>query len=179
MTAGSSHRYVFRATWRLAAPVDDVYAVLADPESYPAWWPQVRSVVRIGSDAGVMRVRSLLPYDLVVSGTRELEDPIRRVLRARLEGDISGWSGWAISATGAGTVAVFDEDVVVHKPLLRALSHVVRPALTWNHALMMRSGERHLRRYLAAPAPVTALAPAPAAGPAPFADHGVSDAVTP
>lgn len=148
MTPAGSDRYVFHATWRIAAPVDDVYRALADPESYPAWWPQVRSVVRLGSDAGVMRVRSLLPYDLVVSGTRELEDPVGRVLRARLEGDISGWSGWQIAAVDDATVAVFDEDVVVHKPLLRALGHVARPALTWNHALMMRSGERHLRRYL-------------------------------
>jgi hypothetical protein len=46
-------------------------------------------------------------------------------------------------------VAVFDEDVVVRKSLVRAAGLMARPALRFNHGLMMRSGEQGLRRHLA------------------------------
>jgi uncharacterized protein YndB with AHSA1/START domain len=32
-------RYVFHATWALAAPQQRVFCVLADLERYPDWWP--------------------------------------------------------------------------------------------------------------------------------------------
>jgi hypothetical protein len=43
---------------------------------------------------------------------------------------------------------VFDEDVTVGSGTLRAASRFLRPALRFNHDLMMRSGERGLREYL-------------------------------
>jgi len=43
---------------------------------------------------------------------------------------------------------VFDEDVVVRKPLVRRAGLLARPALRLNHAVMMRDGERGLRRHL-------------------------------
>jgi hypothetical protein len=46
-------------------------------------------------------------------------------------------------------VAVFDEEVSVGRGMVRAAGLVARPALTFNHGLMMRSGEAGLRRLLA------------------------------
>ena len=45
-------------------------------------------------------------------------------------------------------VAVFDEDVSVGRGMLRTAGLLTRPALKFNHALMMRSGEVGLRRLL-------------------------------
>jgi uncharacterized protein YndB with AHSA1/START domain len=140
--------YVFRSEWRLPATPATVYGVLSDVESYPRWWPQVRRTRRIDDLSGELTCRSLLPYDVVFRIHREIEDPARLVLRARMEGDLSGTSQWTITANGAGSTAVFDEDVQVGKAMLRAAGRLLRPALRFNHDLMMRSGEKGLRRHL-------------------------------
>jgi hypothetical protein len=140
------HHYVFRSQWRLDAHPDQVYAALHDVEAYPSWWPQVRSARAFDDGSGELRCRSLLPYDLVFIAHREVEDPDARVLRARLDGDLAGISQWTIHPDGT---AVFDEDVTVGKGLVRAAGLLARPALRFNHDVMMRSGEDGLRRLLA------------------------------
>lgn len=143
-----SRRYVFRSEWRIAAPVDDVYAALADVEAYPTWWHQVRRARWLDERSGELVCRSLLPYDLTFVIEREVEDPAGRVLRGRLTGDLTGESQWTVTADDGHTLAVFDEDVAVGKGMLRAAGVVARPALRFNHGLMMRSGEHGLRRLL-------------------------------
>jgi Polyketide cyclase / dehydrase and lipid transport len=142
--------YVFRSEWRLPAGPDEVYAVLEDVENYPAWWPQVVRVRRIDDLSGEMKVRSRLPYTLTVVLQREVEDPVRRVLRARLDGDMTGMSQWTVSASGPGSVAVFDEAVDMRRRTIRTAGRFARPALVLNHSLMMRAGERGLRSFLTA-----------------------------
>ena len=145
-------RYVFRSEWRLTAGPDAVYAALVDVASYPIWWPQVRSARQLDDTSGELRCRSMLPYDLVFVVRREVEDAAARVLKAQIDGDLAGHSQWTVTADGDGTLAVFDEDVAVHKSAVRAAGRLVRPALRFNHDLMMRSGERGLRKFLTAPA---------------------------
>ena len=140
--------YVFRSEWRLAAPPERVYEVLADVERYPDWWPQVRRARRIDDVSGELTCRSLLPYDLTFVMRRVVEDPVRLVLRAELVGDLTGTSQWSLQPHGDGALAVFDEDVSVGSGALRAASRLLRPALRANHDLMMRAGERGLRRHL-------------------------------
>ena len=143
-----SAEYVFRSEWRIDAGPDDVYAALQDVERYPSWWPQVVAARWLDDDSGEVRCRSLLPYDLAFVVHREVEDPEARVLRARMDGDLAGFSQWTVSVRDAGSIAIFDEEVDVHKRLVRAAGRLVRPALRFNHDLMMRSGERGLRRKL-------------------------------
>jgi hypothetical protein len=143
-----THRYVFHSEWQLPAAPDEVYAALRDVASYPQWWPQVRSVRQLDETRGELRCRSLLPYDLVFEIDREVEDPGARVLAARQTGDLEGTSRWTIAAAADGTVAAFDEDVVVRKALVRRAGLIARPVLRFNHDLMMRDGERGLRRFL-------------------------------
>lgn len=71
------------------------------------------------------------------------------MLEARLTGDLEGHSRWTLapSPDGAGTVLQFGEEVEVRRRLLRTLSFA-RPAFRFNHAVMMRAGERGLRRHL-------------------------------
>lgn len=147
---GDCAHYVFRSVWRLAATPDRVFEALRDVPGYPAWWPEVRETVELSETSGRLRCRSLLPYDLTMVLTREVEDPVGRVLRARLDGDLIGSSTWTIAPDGAGTAAVFDEDVRVGKAAVRAAGRLARPVLSFNHDRMMRSGERGLRAYLGA-----------------------------
>ncbi|MDX3093038.1 SRPBCC family protein [Streptomyces sp. ME19-03-3] len=137
-------RYRFRSVWPIAAPPEAVYDLLQRPHEYPSWWPQVREVRRTGETTGALRMRSLLPYDLLVTAHQTLRDPRARVLEAALRGDLEGWVRWTAAAEGAGggTRLLFEEDVVVNKPLLRRLAVPCRPLLRANHALMMRRGRR-------------------------------------
>ena len=66
-----------------------------------------------------------------------------------MNGDLEGFSRWAIAASSGGALDVFDEKVVVNKGLLRRLALIARPAFKGNHALMMSHGRRGLRAYLA------------------------------
>jgi hypothetical protein len=147
--AVKGHSYRFRSQWHLDSSPERVYAALVDVQSYPTWWPQVRRIRQLDETSGELTCRSLLPYDLTFVIRRDIEDPIARILRATMTGDLAGTSQWTFEASGGGAVAIFDEDVVVRKSLIRAAGIVARPALIFNHGLMMRSGEHGLRRHLA------------------------------
>jgi Polyketide cyclase / dehydrase and lipid transport len=141
--------YRFRSIWNVEAPLTDASAVLRDPGTYPAWWPEVKEAVRVGEEAYRMRVRSFLPYDLLFTTTKVREDLAAGILEASLAGDIEGFSRWLLAPTASGTRLIFEEEVTTHKPLLNRLALVARPAFRGNHAVMMRRGEAGLRVYLA------------------------------
>lgn len=141
--------YQFRSEWRLSAPPADVFRALAELDDYPTWWPEVRAVRWLSADARRLVCRSLLPYDLNFTVCRPKRDQHAGILQARLDGDLEGTSRWTITASLGGTLAVFDEEVVVNKSLLRRLAPIARSAFAGNHRLMMNHGRRGLTAYLA------------------------------
>ncbi|MFC8197043.1 SRPBCC family protein [Streptomyces sp. NPDC060006] len=140
--------YRFRSLWNLAAPLTDVYDALADAERYPRWWPQVREVTPVDDLSGVVRIRSVLPYDLVFTARETRRDRAAGVLEITMTGDVDGWARWTLATDGPGTRARYDQEVRVTKPLLRRLAVPGRPAFRANHALMMRAGRRGLAAHL-------------------------------
>ncbi|MDX6311179.1 MAG: hypothetical protein QOF84_7258 [Streptomyces sp.] len=146
-------QYRFRSSWDVEAGPDAVYRILERPDEYPTWWPQVREVRRTGETTGTLRFRSALPYDLFVTAHATRQDPQARVLEVAMYGDLEGWVRWTILQNGAdggaGTHLVFEQDVIVNKPLMRRLALPCRPLFRANHALMMRQGRRGLRARLA------------------------------
>lgn len=142
--------YRFRSVWDLAAPPPTVYVVLQQAEDYPRWWPQVREVIPVDERSGVIRIRSVLPYDMTFTGREVRSDPAGGVLEIAMSGDIDGWARWTLTADGPGTHAQYEQEVVVSKPLLRRFAVPGRPVFRANHALMMRAGRRGLRAYLEA-----------------------------
>ncbi|MFI1565863.1 SRPBCC family protein [Streptomyces sp. NPDC020490] len=143
-------RYRFRTCWRLPAPPATVYRALERAEDYPRWWRQIREVTRIDDTSGVIRVRSALPYDLTFTARAARRDPVAGVLEISMTGDMDGWARWTLGADGTGTLARYDQLVVVNKPLLRRLAVPGRPLFWANHRLMMRDGRRGLAAYLEA-----------------------------
>ncbi|MFE5604758.1 SRPBCC family protein [Streptomyces coelicoflavus] len=143
------NHYRFRSLWPLPAPAPDVYRALERIEDYPRWWHQVREVTRIDDTTGVIRVRSLLPYDLRTTVREGRRDPAAGVLEVAMSGDMEGWARWTVAPHGSGTVVRYDQEVVVGKPLLRRLAVPGRPLFRANHRLMMRSGRRGLAAHLA------------------------------
>ncbi|MFF5252005.1 SRPBCC family protein [Streptomyces leeuwenhoekii] len=144
------NHYRFRSLWALPAPAPAVYRALERVDHYPRWWRQVREVARLGDAGGIVRVRSLLPYDLTTTLRERRRDPRAGILEVELSGDIEGWARWTVGARGSGTLARYEQVVEVRKPLLRRLAVPGRPAFHANHTLMMRAGRRGLASYLAA-----------------------------
>ncbi|GAA3803039.1 SRPBCC family protein [Streptomyces chiangmaiensis] len=142
--------YRFRSLWTLPVPPAAVYAVLERPEEYPRWWRQVRDVTRLDDTTGVVRIRSLLPYDLTFTAREVRRDPEAGVLEAVLSGDVDGWARWTVTAAASGSLARYDQVVDVNKPLLSRLAVPGRPFFLANHWLMMRAGRRGLLAHLQA-----------------------------
>lgn len=142
--------YRFVTVWDLGAPPGAVYRLLEQVDQYPRWWPQVREVTAADDTSGTTRIRSLLPYDLVITVRERRRDPDAGVLEVAITGDLEGWARWTVTAHGAGSRATYEQEVEVRKRLLRVLAVPGRPAFRANHALMMRGGRRGLAARLEA-----------------------------
>ena len=143
------NRYRFVNVWRLESRPEEVYHVLEDIGGYPRWWPEVRRVDRIDDSTVRIVARSVLPYSLTFQATESRQDEGTGVLEVAMDGDLDGFSRWTIDPEGAGTLATFEEEVIVRKESLRRLAMVARPFFRWNHAVMMHHGRRGLSVYLA------------------------------
>ncbi|MFG3528258.1 SRPBCC family protein [Streptomyces sp. NPDC047917] len=142
--------YRFVSVWDLPAPPDAVYEILERAEDYPRWWPQVREVTPVDDATGTTRIRSLLPYDLVMTVRERRRDPRAGVIEATLSGDLDGWIRWTVGPHDGGSRAVYEQEVEVRRRLMRLLAVPGRPVFRANHALMMRAGRRGLAAWLEA-----------------------------
>ena len=142
--------FAFHHVWRIAAPTPRVFEALAAADRYAEWWPQIRSVIRLGPDDGLARVRSLLPLTLTLHLRRIETDAAAGRLAVAITRDLTGWARWTVGPdrdTG-GTWAAYEQEVVVTAPLLARIAPRAGALLLANHEAMMRSGERGLRRRL-------------------------------
>lgn len=145
-------RYVFHATWAIAAPPQRVFSALADLERYPDWWPAFKRARLVDNDHCDLAVRTLLPVTLQFTLQRDIEDPSTGMLRAAATGDIVGLVEWRLTpVVNRDTIARFTEDVTLQHTQAARLDRVIRPLLALNHRLAMNSGAhglaRHLRRH--------------------------------
>ena len=141
--------YVFQSIWTVEAPFDDVCSVLADVESYPAWWPEIHRVEPLGDGRFEMVARSLLPYELRFVSEERPEKGAPGVIEAALSGDLEGFARWTVTEEPGTCRLVYDQEVETHKKLLDVLAPVARPAFRANPSLMMRHGQAGLRTYMA------------------------------
>lgn len=142
------HEYRFASLWTVhGATAEAVAEVLAHLEAYPRWWPQIRSVERVARDRAIVTIRSALPYTLRVTLIGEPPHRGQRAFVAEMRGDLVGWSRWNVEQHASDVVTVrFHERAVVRHRRLALVEPLVRPAFRWNHGVMMRDGERGLRR---------------------------------
>lgn len=145
--------YHFMVGWYVGAPPEAVWDLVADPRTYVDWWPEFKAVTRLNDVEGVgaraaADVKSFLPYHLRF----ELE-AVRydrpHVAEVRSTGDLAGLMRWLLVPYADGTYLAFEETVRTTARLMTAFAPVGRPFFSWNHARMMRNGERGLRRELA------------------------------
>lgn len=145
----SLNDYRFRNLWAVRATASRVFDALVDLTSYPAWWPDIRSVTRVDDDTAEVVCRSALPYVLTFRLHRAVEEPAEGRMRVEMTGDLEGYVQGVVAEHRAhGVLLAISQRVVVNKPLLRALAPVARPVFKANHAVMMWRGQRGFRAYL-------------------------------
>lgn len=147
----ASNDYHFITRWRVAGTVEEVSALLADAADLPRWWPAVYLDVRVlrpGGPDGVGRevelfTKGWLPYTLRwrfrVTANRA---PHGFALEAR--GDFVGRGVWSFAQEGAEVAITYDWRISAEKPLLRALSFLLKPIFAANHHWAMARGAESL-----------------------------------
>jgi len=143
--------YDFEHSMVLAAEPEAVHAVLVDLEFFGDWWPQVRAVASAGPDDAIVVCRSVLPYSLELHLHAERRDP--DLLRVAIDGPISGYAQWALTALDhdgvrGGTRLDFEQRVHAVDRSFVLASYLFKPVLKWNHHRMMQGAEDGLKSYL-------------------------------
>jgi uncharacterized protein YndB with AHSA1/START domain/mannose-6-phosphate isomerase-like protein (cupin superfamily) len=162
----ASGEYLFVDEWDVAAPPEAVFDALADARTYPRWWTPVYIDAEADGPPALGResrqhFKGRLPYHLHTRSTiTRLEPP--RVLEGDVDGDLRGRGLWTLTPAPHGTHVRFDWQVNADRPLLRALTPVLRPLFRWNHSYAISRARAGLEPY----ARGTAAAPAPASEPA-------------
>lgn len=150
----SLNDYHFLTEWQVEGTVVEVRRILSDAASLPRWWPSVYLSVEVldaGDAEGLgKRVQLLtkgwLPYTLrwgfvtthVAAAGFTLEP----------WGDFAGRGIWKFVQRGKEVLVTYDWKIAARKPLLRALSPVLKPLFGANHRWAMARGEASLRLEL-------------------------------
>ena len=151
-----SSQYEFLSRWRVEGTCGEVADVLADPLALAQWWPSVYLTVeetRPPDARGLgqrvrLHTKGWLPYTLrwefEVTETRY---PYGFTLVA--DGDLDGRGVWAFEQDGSFVDITYDWRLRAEKPILRALSFLLKPAFEANHRWAMAQGEESLTLELA------------------------------
>jgi len=148
--------YDFVTRWRVQATCEEVSEVLGDAVDLKRWWPSVYLDVTELTPGdpvtGVGRAIDLytkgwLPYTLRWSFTvTENRRPHGFTLIPH--GDFEGEGVWTFDQDGDWCRLTYEWRVEARKPLLRALSPLLKPLLAANHRWAMARGEESLRLEL-------------------------------
>ena len=149
-----THHFDLVSHWRIAAPVDRVWAALAEPETWPLWWPYVRAVhtLRQGRTGGVGSLRRIvwatrLPYQVVIE-VEAIESLRHERLRGRSRGQLQGEGIWLLRPERGFTDVTYVWRVELGSRWMRWLAPVLAPVFRWNHNGVMRAGGIGLARHL-------------------------------
>jgi hypothetical protein len=152
----ATNEYHFITRWRLEGTAEEVSRILEDALDLPRWWPSVYLDVweiEAGDERNVGRVIGLytkgwLPYTLRwkfrVTGSRH---PHGFTLEAF--GDFEGTGVWTLTEDGEFVDVLYDWRIRADKPLLKALSFLMKPIFSANHRWAMARGLDSLRLELA------------------------------
>lgn len=150
-----ANEYAFLTQWRVEGNPEEVFRVIEDTDAYPRWWGRVwLAVERIeeGDANGLGRryrlfTQGWLPYRLRwESRTVEKVFPSRIAIEA--VGDFVGRGIWTFESDGAFTNVTYDWRLRADKPVIRALSFLLKPLFRWNHNWAMARGLDGLRAEL-------------------------------
>ncbi len=146
--------YHLLTTWRIAAPLDEVYAAILDSSRWPEWWSSVRKVERTaaGDANGINSVwryswQGRLPYRVVFEVcAKHIEKQV--TIEGTTQGDLEGVGRWDFSSQGAVSVVHCEWHVRSTCWWMNLIAPVARSIFIRNHARVMTQGAEGLARLL-------------------------------
>jgi hypothetical protein len=175
----ATNDYHFITHWRVAAKIEEVAGVLSDAAALARWWPSVYLDVRvlkpgderhIGEEVGLY-TKGWLPYTLRWR-LRIVDSRYPHGFTLDAHGDFRGRGVWTLAQDGPWVDVTYNWKVRAEKPLLRALSPLLKPLFAANHRWAMDRGEESLclelaRRRARTPDELARVAPPPGPIPSP------------
>ncbi len=146
--------YAFTTQWHIRAPIESVWERIADTGRWPEWWRGLQRVVEVAPGSAnrlgaVQRFtwKGRLPYTLDVE-MRVIRSEPPSLLESSARGELEGIGRWRLSRCEDGTRVRYEWNVRTTKRWMNALAPAARPLFRWNHDVVMRGGERGLKRLL-------------------------------
>ena len=169
----AANEYHFVNRWRLPATIEEVSAILRDPEALQRWWRAAwldYEPVAPGDERGVgqvfrYRVKGWLPYSLNLEFTTVESNP-PATYSVDATGDLVGHGRWTLVQDGPKADITYEWRVRAEYPLIRYLSPLVKPIFRSNHFWVMRQGAHSmflevLRRRATTPEELAGIPPPP------------------
>ena len=148
--------YEFETTWRIRAPLTDVWGAIVDSARWPAWWRGVERVelLREGDAQGTGSLRRLtwrskLPYTLTFDTEVVKVEPMS-LIEGRASGELEGVGIWRLGEEDGVTTVHYAWRVRTTRWWMNLLAPLARPAFRWNHDYVMHNGAVGLAKLLGA-----------------------------
>lgn len=146
----------FRTAWRIAAPLPIVWDTIVKSIQYPTWWPGVARVEVLAGQPWPMTVGTKMGYEVqsplytLHYQTELMEYAEHKFIFAHATGDLVGTGKWTFGHEASITEAVFEWQVSLTPPFLRAVAVVpgVPLIMSFFHTRLMNHGEQGLRTLL-------------------------------
>ena len=139
----------------MPAPPRQVASAILDVQNWPQWWDGLESATVAEPQADIIgsRIectwRSLTGYRLTLGIVITTYTPERTIVFTS-SGDLVGGGSWTFEPTAEkATKMEIVWQVATEKGWMNLLAPVLRPLFIYSHNLLMRRGERGLRKYLA------------------------------
>jgi uncharacterized protein YndB with AHSA1/START domain len=147
-------QYHFVTQWFFRAPIERVWEVIADSNSWSKWLQDFRRVTvhpptASGETAIDVEYRGDLPYSFHFTLTPiHVEPPYRMELKAN--GQLVGTGCWTLVAQEEGTAVTYVWNVGVTNPIFSALAQLpfIKTLTERNHNATMARAERALKQRL-------------------------------
>jgi uncharacterized membrane protein len=114
--------------WRTTAPREDVYAVLADLDTWPRWWPAIRDVEVLGEDAARLTFGTPAPLRPLVVEVDVDATPHERLSLTPREGPVAGSGALVVREEDDATAVDYELQLAFRSRLLRPLERVMANA---------------------------------------------------
>jgi hypothetical protein len=146
--------YTFCSIWQLPVNKRKVWQALTEqPFSWQNWWPELNDVHDMKLAKGLSGTtfsctwRAPMGYRLKSDVTiGEVIDYKKVTLHS--DGDVRGTVTCQLTEVSGQTKIKIDWRVTTTKAWMNYLTPLLKPLFTYNHHVVMRSGERGFRNYL-------------------------------
>jgi hypothetical protein len=146
--------YSFLSHWEIKAALKDVWDYIDRGDEWHYWW---RSVVKTkllqkGDDKGIGEIiqytwKSFLPFRLKINFKITGKD-LYKEIRGESSGDLAGTGVWRFEERNGVTYIDYQWEVESTKKLVNLLSHFMKGFFTYSHNVIMRRGEKGLKKAL-------------------------------